>query len=228
MLSNSPQSIDYRQRWNSFPQQSKTNRINKLLADADPKVKREFKWDDEGLWSMTHHKISEELAQKLLSLSGMKSSSIITDTMSSIGGNTIPFAKVFQHVNAIELDSCRTKMLKHNIGLFGLTNITIYRDYYQNVISDLQQDCVYFDPPWGIDYKKYDKLTLDIGAPGGRMVPIEDAICALEDSAKYAMVKLPLNYDMEYFKNNIAGVCSIVAQKEYPRPNSMKAVIVRY
>lgn len=226
-MSDSRESEYYVRRWKSFNIQAKINRINKLLACNKQEIGKAFQWDEESLWSFTHHNISIEIANKLLTMPGITKDSIVTDAMSSIGGITIPFAQVFKHVNAIELNKDRCNMLSHNVGLYELENVDIMNGYYQDFIDELEQDIIYFDPPWGIDYRRHKYVTLQVLGPDGP-VNLEDAICDLKGRTRYALVKVPISYDMDYFMDGINGACRIISKKDYAKPNSMRAVLLRY
>jgi len=123
----------------------------------------------------------------------------ITDGTACIGGDTLAFSNKFKLVNSIEMDKTRYEYLKHNMAIFGRTNISFYNDSYLNLFKTIKQDVIYLDPPWGgPDYKtkKYVKLTLGD-------VPLE-AICKeIIDYklSKLIVLKLPFNYDLRDFKN---------------------------
>ena len=79
---------------------------------------------------------------------------VVTDATSCIGGNTWAFALIFKHVNAIELEKIHSDMLKHNMSLMKLNDkITIYNTNYLDIYSNIEQDIIFLDPPWGgVDY----------------------------------------------------------------------------
>ncbi len=199
----------------------KNNRMNKLLGDVPSHIKRQFRRDDEALWSFTHVDLADELCEVLLRLPGITCESVITDATASVGGNTIPFAKHFAHVNAVEKCCSRSVMLRHNCALFQLTNVAICNDEYQNLCQTLYQDVVYIDPPWGIDYKKYEYGTLRLVLPGTELIAIEDLISSI--SAKFVVVKLPINYDFVWLFSNVNRIK--VWTKTYDRPNSHTIII---
>lgn len=213
----------------NFPLSSKKSRMYKLLGGAPFAIKDKFKWDDEALWSFTHHNISDKLCKYLLTLDGISTQSIITDAMSSVGGNTIPFAKFFKFVNAVEVNSVRKSMLDYNLRLYGLTNVKTYNNYYQSVSNKLEQDIVFFDPPWGIDYKKYAQgsMRICIKDASGSTISVENLVCKMVGKAKYCVVKLPKNYDFEYFANEIKHCGSIINTLSFRRPNSFVTKIIK-
>ena len=82
-------------------------------------------------------------------------SKIITDATSNIGGNTLSFSLFFDKVNAVEYEKETFNYLKYNMNIYKRTNIKFYNDDYTKILSDINEDIIYIDPPWsGIDYKK--------------------------------------------------------------------------
>lgn len=212
--------------FSEFSYQSKCSRMHKLLCDTNVEIKDRVRWDDEALWSFTPLDVGDDLCDELLKIEGITPNSVITDCMSSVGGNTIAFARRFKHVNAVELDIHRAGMLKHNLKLFDISNVTVHSGDYQDHMYNLTQDILYFDPPWGgNDYKDFAMGTLRINISG---VTIEDLICRMHTRARVCMVKLPLNYDFEYFEKAILDVGTIVNTLCYPKPNSMIAKIILF
>jgi 16S rRNA G966 N2-methylase RsmD len=123
--------------------------------------------------------------------------STIIDAMSGVGGNTISFSKNFKKVYAIELNQKRYDMLCNNINVYELKNVETYNDNCLNKIFNINSDIIFFDPPWGgKDYKNHDKLRLTISN-----VPLEDICIKLKN--KNIVLKLPKNYDIEFFKNKL-------------------------
>jgi len=125
--------------------------------------------------------------------------STIIDAMSGVGGNTISFSKNFKKVYAIELNEKRYNMLCNNINVYELKNVETYNDNCLNRIFSINSDIIFFDPPWGgKDYKNHEKLCLTISN-----VPLEDICVKLIKLKKNIVLKLPKNYDIEFFKNKL-------------------------
>jgi len=122
----------------------------------------------------------------------------ITDGCANVGGNTLNFLKHFKFVNAVEYDSNTAKMLKNNIDVYNFTNYKVYSDDYTKVMSQLKQDVVFLDPPWGgVLYKYYDTLNLYLGK-----LSIAEIINKLLDSVMLICLKVPHNYDVMALYNN--------------------------
>lgn len=130
----------------------------------------------------------------------------IVDAMAGVGGNTISFAKNFYKVTSIEIDQQRYSYLHNNILIYKLNNVEIHNDNCLNILNKIyNMDAVFLDPPWGgKDYKKFIDLKIKIDD-----VPIEN-ICnklcysnKIACNPKFIILKLPRNYDLNYFKFKI-------------------------
>lgn len=127
----------------------------------------------------------------------------VTDCTGCVGGDTIAFAKRFDHVESIEIDSKRFAMLKNNVESYGLDNVDLINDDCSNHIkSSNATDVVYMDPPWGgKNYKKNKTMRLTIGN-----LTIEEFSHSVMNGKMFAQgcpkmlaLKLPQNYDYGYF-----------------------------
>ena len=152
---------------------------------------------------------------------------IITEMTAGIGGNVLNFANYFKCVNAIEIDPIRCKYLKTNTELYGLLNVNYYNDDSLKMLLEegsIKQDIIFFDPPWGgTNYKTYTKLKLQFGVTG-KTKSIEDiCICLLQKNlAQMIILKLPNNYDFEYFKSALVNYWTVCFNLE-----RMTAVIIK-
>lgn len=133
--------------------------------------------------------IVETLAKDKLSPSDLT----ITDATANVGGDTLAFSKYFGSVNSIEFNSDNCKMLKHNINLYGRKNVNVICDDFNNCL-DLEQDVIYFDPPWGgHDYYSHSSLDLYLGK--NNIIDIVGKV-----KSKYVIMKVPFNYNVKGFK----------------------------
>lgn len=136
----------------------------------------------------------------------------IIDGTGGVGGDTIAFCSKFGNIISIEENSDRSKLLSHNIQQYAFKNITIINGDSSLIIPKiLDIDVIYIDPPWGgKDYKKKDKLRLNFGK-----FTIEDFIinCFCNDDIITKPLifglKMPKNYDIEYFNDKISPICNI-------------------
>lgn len=123
---------------------------------------------------------------------------IITDATAGLGGNTLSFAKLFQHVNAIEKECGTYKILEHNLREYGYSNVTLINDDFMNVYKSLHQHVIFIDPPWGgKNYMKHKNLRLKISD-----IDIEN-ICGLLRN-NIIVLKLPINYDFQYLLTSLS------------------------
>lgn len=130
---------------------------------------------------------------------------VITDMTAGVGGNAIHFAMNFKYVNAIEIDKIRSEYLENNMNVYELQNLKVYSGDSINTISDIYHDVLFIDPPWGgTDYKNKDQIRLSLGT-----INIEDLINLISSGTinrcipKLIVLKLPKNYDIEYFKKSV-------------------------
>lgn len=215
-----------------FSHRSKEDRLRKLLGEDDLVIVKHFHWDEEALWSFTDFQIGKYICLYLLSLDNISRRSTIIDAFASIGGSAIPFGHCFDKVHAVEANDERKKMLDANLRLFALDNVKTYSDYFQNVVSSVRYDVAFFDPPWGLDYRKFAVGTLRITVPGPTSsIDLEDIVSmARTPGVKYCIVKLPFNYDMDYFAQRLKldRTGEIIHVKNYERPNTCCVVFIRY
>ncbi len=131
---------------------------------------------------------------------------VITEMTAGIGGNVLNFANYFKYVNAIEIDSVRCDYLKINTELYDFLNVNYYNDDSVKLLIDednIAQDIIFFDPPWGgKNYKAHKKLKLQFGSDTDPK-SIEDICVSLLKKPRNKMIilKLPNNYDFDYFKS---------------------------
>ncbi len=186
-----------------FPYLKDNNKIQQLMIDRD------------AMHYITVRRYATQILQLILKHTYTTKKNIkdiiITDATACVGGDTLTMAKVCKSVNAIEISKLRCEYLQKNVNIYDLKNITIYNDDCDNIIHALpNHDIIYIDPPWepsGISYKTHDKLTLPFCG-----VTLENYCNKLFDSSymlqipSMVVLKLPKNYDMEHFYNNIINV----------------------
>ena len=125
----------------------------------------------------------------------------ITDTCAGAGGNTLSFSRYFKQVFSIEMDDKRFGYLDNNISLYQKNNILPIHGDCLNIIPNLAQNVVFFDPPWGgKDYKKQSNIRLELSG-----IPLEAIIDRLIhdplSSPELIIVKVPKNFDTHHFYN---------------------------
>lgn len=162
----------------------KSNKINK------------YKITNIGIYSICKPHCANKISKIIKSyFNNPKSNILITDATGGIGGNTINFAKHFKHVFAIEYDNTHFDILRHNILISEIKNVTLINDNCENICPKLKQDVIYIDPPWGgPNYKDKKSVKLKICDKY-----IEDFCNDLQNNAKYIVINVPYNFDFERF-----------------------------
>lgn len=134
----------------------------------------------------------------------------ITDATANVGGNTIGFAmnKEIKKVNSIEIDKNTCDMLQNNIKTYKLTRkvkvicddyIKIMNNENKNKNDKIEQDVIFFDPPWGgPSYKRHRVMSLYLSDKN-----TVDIINDLKDKTKMVVFKIPRNFDFGYFYKKI-------------------------
>jgi hypothetical protein len=199
------------------------------MDGMNPRVIERLEWDDEALWSFTEYNIARDICIALLSQQTIGSNSVIVDAFAGAGGNTMAFMMFFERVYAIEVNADRKKMLDHNVQLVKQYypesyNVITRNDFYQNV--DILPDIVFFDPPWGANYRAWNN-PIHCNGPDG-IVPFEDLIFGCR--ARISVVKVPDGYNIAELNRQliVGGVGYIFKTKSYPIPNTMHVLFICY
>lgn len=114
-----------------------------------------------GLYSIATPKLSKKITDIIKDDSS--DDIVITDALSNMGGMTLGFSKTFKSVNACEIIPLHCDILKNNLKVYKRKNVSIFCDDYMNIMLNLEQDIIFFDPPWGgLDFKKKKQISLEI------------------------------------------------------------------
>jgi len=146
-----------------------------------------------GVYSITDPEKAQIISNIIKQNFSVNNNLVITDATSNMGGNTINFAKNFKHVNAVEIIKLHCDILKNNLTEYGLiNNVTIHCGDYLDLIDNIEQDIVFFDPPWGgKEYKKINNLNLYLDE-----INIIDICNSLIHKTKVIAIKVPFNFDI--------------------------------
>ena len=173
---------------------SKMDKIFPTVKNVD---KNKLKITETGMFSVSKVSGSNKLIyliKKYFKTNKLK----ITDATANVGSDTINLALHFKHVNSIELDPFEFNVLKNNVDVYGLNNITLFNDSSLDIIKTLKQDVVYIDAPWGgVDYKKNKSVQLFLGDK-----EISNVYNKNKQYAKLFVFKVPKNYDFNFFIQN--------------------------
>ena len=153
-----------------------------------------------GKYSLTSPKDAQIISDYIKSLipSTEIDKIIVTDATAGNGGNTLNFAINFLKVNAVEIDKKEFDILEKNINNLEIKNIKVFNKDYLHLLNTLEQDVIFFDPPWGgPKYKKYKKIKLFLGKE--KESNIVNITNKLKDKAKIIILKVPFNFDFLHF-----------------------------
>lgn len=172
------------------------NMIQKIFPSLPNAINiAQLKYDQEGIWSITYPKEADYISNLIKSEIGKESK--IVDATAGIGGNTLSFAKYFNHVTSIELCNSRFELLTNNVNVYQLSNVTLING---NCLDHLQGDYngYFFDPPWGGPGYKYNNETkIKLGE-----YTLDEVVHKIKNTNdKPVFIKLPFNYDLSEFKS---------------------------
>lgn len=179
----------------------KGSMISNYFSREDGIIMEELMLSEEGRYSISRPRDAETITKIIMkSLTNHRPNNlVITEATSNVGGNVINFSKHFKHVNAIEISNFQMKILKNNCSVYKRINVSFYNQNYVDICSNIKQDIIFIDPPWGgVDYKDKDKLELYLSG-----IPLGDIVHRLEKKAKLIVLKIPINYDFRSFLKNI-------------------------
>jgi len=159
----------------------------------------QLKLTPEGEYSVTKRQDSKKIIQCMRSLAGSLKGKTVADLTGNVGGDTIMFGLNFKHVDSYEWNPENYEVLKHNVGVYDLKNVSLH----QGDSTELFQkhvDVLYLDPPWGgPDYKEKKELDLFMGKTS-----VSEYLKTVIDSdwkPTYIFIKVPANFMFESLKN---------------------------
>lgn len=156
---------------------------------------------DEALYSITRPApaahIEHILRTHLNKLGKLPAQCTITDATACVGGDTLHFARLFKHVQSVEINPEHCRMLQNNIKVYKRKNVTVYcRDYLQ-MVTQLKQDVIFMDPPWGgPSYKHKKNVWLALSD-----VSIPNIVQSIAHTAPLLVLKVPMNFDVSHILN---------------------------
>lgn len=160
--------------------------------------------DEEGLFSVSSKNVSKficNIIKKYLRTTDYKDITI-TDATAGIGGNTISFMSNYGKVNAVEINKTRFNYLKNNVNLYftpNNLNVEFINHDYLQIYKNLEQDIIFFDPPWGgKDYKSNDNINLFLSNKN-----IISICNDLKDYTNLIVIKVPKNFNIKKFISDV-------------------------
>lgn len=132
-------------------------------------------------------------------------SKIILETSAGIGGNTVELAQVSRKVNAVEISTLTGSILKHNLEVLKIDNVTVH---HTSVINPMfsgffkSADVTFIDAPWGGDnYQDWEIIELVYKGGDEDPVHINDFINTYVESP-LVVAKVPLNINMKLYSSD--------------------------
>ena len=175
-------------------------KIQYLFSQEASAFHESVQYDEVSLYSATDQLTARAIARVLQTLPGVTRASTVTDATACIGGNTFEFARIFAHVHAVEVDTVRASMLRHNLALLQLdTDVTVHEADYCLLQTTLRQDVVFLDPPWGGKrYKQQERVRLYLSDRD-----VGDLCGAILLGTPHVVVKVPCNFDVKHFAQTV-------------------------
>ena len=165
-----------------------------------------LKVTEEGSYSITRRRDADQIIHIIKSVVPECETKSITDATGCIGGDTLNFATIFEKVHSIELNADNFEALKNNVGVYGFTNISLYRGDCTEVYK-WASDVLYIDPPWGgPNYRTIQNLNLYLGKI--RLDEWLEDILSGPYHPSFIFLKVPMNYNIKplQFLSNIGIV----------------------
>ncbi len=152
-----------------------------------------YKLSNIGRYSIIYPNDANRIAEIIRSYIPKKNATI-TDATANMGGVTMAFSDFFDKVNAIEIVPFHCKILENNIKVYGTQDkIKIFCDDYIDIADKLENDVVFFDPPFGgPDYK--NAIVMDLFLDN---ISIADIAKYLLDRKLVVAVRVSFNYDIK-------------------------------
>jgi 16S rRNA G966 N2-methylase RsmD len=154
----------------------------------------------------------------------------VIDYTAGVGGNVLSFSKYFNKIYGVEINKKRYEYLNNNVDIYECKNVLCINDssinFHEKFLVEINPNVIFVDPPWGGNaYKETDSLRLSLGDVAIEKLVI-DIFSKLYDNIikndnltfevnnkkiykqnifhnKFVVLKLPKNYDIEYFYETI-------------------------
>jgi 16S rRNA G966 N2-methylase RsmD len=146
-----------------------------------------------GRYSMIYPNDAKQISKIIRDLIPNKTA-IITDATANMGGVSLAFTEHFDFVNAVEIIPYHCKILENNIKVYNVKDkVKIFCNDYLDIADKIEQDVVFFDPPFGgPDYK--NELIMDLFLDN---ISIADITKALLERKNIVAIRVPFNYDFK-------------------------------
>jgi predicted RNA methylase len=161
----------------------------------------------EGMYSLTKYSDSLAIIRAMENIIGKENLGGLTilDGTANVGGDTIRFGMNYNKVISVELTLENFTVLKNNVEVFGLDDkVEMINGDITKVWNDVQTftDVLFLDPPWGgKDYIGDEEEVLNLFLSGISVSEFVGKVLLSPDRPSYIFIKLPVNYDINSFKN---------------------------
>jgi hypothetical protein len=119
----------------------------------------------------------------------------ITDATAHVGCNTINFyLNHIQNVNSVEIDEHICHKLINNLHIYQLPTNRVYCGDYAQLLTQLKQDVVFIDAPWGGRHVYQNHPHIDLFLGNVDLVDICDQLW-LNSQTQLIVLKVPTNFN---------------------------------
>lgn len=136
------------------------------------------------------HFITESIPHVLCDLT-------VCDGCANIGSNSILFGLHVKKVVSVEVDENNYIALQHNVSLYKLNNISIYKKNIKTMLTH-KFDLLFLSIPIRRNYKEFFMEQYDLTIDGISLSDIVEE--AVQFGIKYIVCKIPFNYDIRKLK----------------------------
>jgi len=152
-----------------------------------------LKTTEEGSYSITRRRDANRVMMFLEYALGPLDIKSITDATACNGGDTLNFALKFKEVKSIEINNDNFETLKHNIGIYNLSNVELFHGDCTKILN-WHTDVLYIDPPWGgPNYRIHENLDLFLS--GKRLDIWIEELLQKPYRPNYIVLKVPQNFN---------------------------------
>ena len=165
---------------------------NKMFPKKDNLDYKKLQLSNIGVYSIFYPNCADDLAKIIRSYVPNKKATI-TDATSNMGGAVFAFAKYFDKINAVEIVKLHCDILDNNLRVYDIKDkVDIHCFDYLDIGEKLDQDVIFFDPPWGgKNYKEIKLMNMFLDS-----IPINEIIKPLLTKSTIA-IRVPYNYDFK-------------------------------
>ncbi len=179
----------------------------KRFFDADETELKQLRFTDVSLYSSTPTDQAVYTAELLLNYYTKEElkTKTLTDATACIGGNTWIFSDYVGKVVANDLSKIHAEILASNMKILRSDrDITVLNKNYLDIYLDIEQDIIFFDPPWGgVDYKKYHEVEISLQDSNKIPKKLDEIVLGLlQYRCETLLLKLPANYPIKKITDN--------------------------